>query len=182
MSENNNQLLWTVAGAALTMGIGLVWAGSLRQRSRAIASTSLPLGPVVNPMTIRVDVGGNGHYNATRIGHVHQGTDVRCKDGQAVYAPFSGKVTREAVPYPDDKRWRGIVLESDAGNYECKLFYCYPAGGVIGSQIERGQLIGYCQAISQKYTSGVTNHLHIEIRKKGIILNPEMVFAIAEIV
>lgn len=181
MRQKQQDLLWAVAGAALTMGVGLVWAGSLRQRSRAIASTSLPLGPVLNPMIIRVDAGGDGHYNSSRIGRVHQGTDVRCKDGQPVYAPFSGKVIREAVPYADDKRWRGIVIVSDAAKYECKLFYCYPGADIVGTTVERGQLIGYCQDISRKYTSGVTNHLHIEIRKGGLIMNPETVFAVGEI-
>ncbi|GAB3568773.1 hypothetical protein GCM10027578_21970 [Spirosoma luteolum] len=176
MSDAQNRNLWAAAGVALTMGMALIWAGSVRQRRRAVASTSLPLGPVVNPMTIRVDAGGNGHYNASRIGRTHQGTDVVCRAGQNVYAPFSGKVTREAVPYADDRRWRGVVLESDAVGYECKLFYCIPAAGIIGAQVERGQLIGHCQAISQKYSSGVTDHLHIEIRQKGQIQNPEQLF------
>lgn len=178
MSDQQNRNLWTAAGVALTLGIALVWAGSARQRRRAVASTSLPLGPVVNPMTVRVDAGGNGHYGSGRIGHTHQGTDVVCRPGQSIYAPFSGKVTREAIPYPDDTRWRGMVTVSDALNYECKLFYCIPAAGIIGSSVERGQLIGYCQAISQKYTSGVTDHIHIEIRQNGVLRNPETLFAI----
>ncbi|GEM_PF-2010018 len=178
MNEQHNRNLWTLAGVALTMGVALIWAGSARQRRRAVASTSLPLGPVVNPQVIRVDGGGDGHYGTGRIGHIHQGTDLVCRPGQNVYAPFSGKVTRKAVPYPDDLRWQGMVVESDALNYECKLFYCIPASGVVGSPVERGQLIGYCQAISQKYTSGVTDHLHIEIRQNGVVKNPELYFAV----
>lgn len=170
--------IWPLAGVALTMGIALVWAGSARQRRRAVASTALPLGSVVNPMAVRVDGGGDGHYSAGRIGHVHQGTDVICRPGQNVYAPFSGKVTRRTAPYPDDLRWQGMVIESDVLGYECKLFYCTPAAGVVGNSIERGQLIGYCQAISQKYSSGVTDHLHIEIRQNGAVKNPEKLFAI----
>lgn len=178
MNEQQNRNLWPLAGIALTMGIALVWAGSARQRRRAVASTALPLGPVVNPMIVRVDAGGDGHYNTGRIGHIHQGVDVVCRPCQSVYAPFSGKVTRKAAPYPDDLRWQGIVIESDALGYECKLFYCTPAAGVVGSTIERGQLIGYCQAISQKYTSGVTDHLHIELRQNGVVKNPELLFAV----
>lgn len=170
--------IWPLAGIALTMGVALVWAGSARQRRRAVASTALPLGPVVNPLVIRVDGGGDGHFGTGRIGHIHQGIDLVCRPGQNVYAPFSGKVTRLATPYPDDLRWQGLVIESDVLGYECKLFYCTPASGVVGTGIERGQLIGYCQAISQKYSSGVTDHLHIEIRQNGVLKNPETFFAV----
>ena len=163
----------------MTMGIALIWASSDRQRRRAVVSTSLPLEPVVNPMVVRVDGGGDGHYGSGRIGHIHQGTDVVCRPGQNVYAPFSGIVTRRAIPYSDDLRWQGLVIESDALSYECKLFYCTPAAGIVGSSIERGQLIGYCQAISQKYSSGVTDHLHIEIRQNGTVKNPETLFAVS---
>uniref|UniRef100_A0A8B9PKF2 Leukocyte cell derived chemotaxin 2 n=1 Tax=Apteryx owenii TaxID=8824 RepID=A0A8B9PKF2_APTOW len=42
------------------------------------------------------DSKGCGGYNR---GGRHRGVDVVCKDGAAVYAPFTGKIDRQARPY-----------------------------------------------------------------------------------
>jgi murein DD-endopeptidase MepM/ murein hydrolase activator NlpD len=128
--------------------------------------------PVLNPMILREDKGGSGRYGSGRIGHTHQGMDFVCRPGQEVYAPFAGRIVRSAQPYANDARWEGLVLQSRDGDYECKLFYCTLIEDV-GAYVQRGQLVAVAQGISKKYSSGVTDHVHVELRQGGKVLNPE---------
>ena len=164
----NNPLLWVALGGATLIGSAAIVYTNQQAKMKDLKL----FGEVLNPMIIRDDKGGSGWFGSGRVGHVHQGTDFVCRPGQSVYAPFAGRIIRSAKPYPGDDRWNGLVMLSDQDNYECKLFYCTLAED-IGEHVERGQLIAFAQAISGKYSSGVTDHVHIEVRQKGIILNPE---------
>ncbi|WP_461141249.1 M23 family metallopeptidase [Spirosoma pomorum] len=135
-------------------------------------NAALPFEPILNPMIVRKDKGGSGYFGTGRINRIHQGTDFVCEPGQPIYAPFSGTIIRESLPYADDTRWKGLLLRSDDGSYECKLFYCTLAEAV-GARVERNQLIAFAQGISAKYSTGVTDHIHVEVRRNGVIKNPE---------
>lgn len=125
----------------------------------------------VSPLLIRNDEGGDGHYNTERSNNlgIHQGIDLSVKKGQPIFAPFKGKITRKAIPYDNDTKWSGCVLADNKGN-EVKFFYLIPSK--IGKQVKRGEQIGIAQAISEKYGSPVTDHVHLEFRKNGVLADP----------
>lgn len=126
---------------------------------------------IVNPTIIRKDSGGDGNYQSSRTNDkgVHQGVDLSVTVGQPIYAPFDGTIVRKAIPYANDNRFSGLLL---AGNFrqEVKIFYINPLK--VGEIVNRGELIGTAQNISVKYTSNVTNHIHIEYRQDGILTDP----------
>lgn len=171
---SNEVLAGAVGVAAVAVGAAVV--ASRNQTKSALNAP--PFEPILNPMLVRQDRGGDGHFGSGRIGHIHEGTDFSCTPNQPIYAPFDGKIVRTAQPYPDDPNWKGMLIRSITDDYECKLFYCILAEPV-GFSFLRGQLIGFCQAISHKYTSGVTDHLHVEVRKSGSLMNPETLWRLS---
>jgi murein DD-endopeptidase MepM/ murein hydrolase activator NlpD len=163
----SNPWLWAGLGGAVIAGAALYYTNQ-----QTTMNAALPFEPLLNPMIIRNDAGGSGWFKSGRIGHVHQGTDFVCTPGQPIYSPFAGTIVREALPYADDTHWRGLLFRSDDGSYECKLFYCVLAEDV-GTRVERNQLIAFAQGISAKYATGVTDHIHVEVRRHGVVVNPE---------
>src|SRR5262245_1710115 len=59
---------------------------------------------------------GNGAYGASRDGgaRAHQGVDLVARSGEAVFSPIPGTIIREAQPYPDDNRYRGLSFKGAA--------------------------------------------------------------------
>jgi murein DD-endopeptidase MepM/ murein hydrolase activator NlpD len=163
----SNPWLWAGLG-----GVAIAGAALFYTKQQTTMNAALPFEPILNPMIIRDDAGGSGWFESNRIGHVHQGTDFVCRPGQSIYSPFSGTIVRESKPYANDLRWNGLLLRSDDGSYECKLFYCTLAEDV-GKHVERNKLIAFAQGISAKYSSGVTDHIHVEVRRNGVVVNPE---------
>ena len=126
---------------------------------------------VVNPSQIRNDSGGSGEYKSSRSSEagIHQGVDLSVSVGQAVYAPINGTITRKANPYANDSRYSGLLLKGENGE-EIKIFYCL--SDKIGQTVQRGERIATTQAISKKYGSGVTDHIHVELRINGVLTDP----------
>ena len=115
---------------------------------------------------------GCGTFGASRSGgcRKHKGIDFVASPGESIFAPISGKVTRYAIPYSDDSRYKGIEIQNDS--YTVKMFYLIPAVA-IGAIVTAGQKIGIAQNISAKYGASMTNHVHFEVYdKNGTLLNP----------
>jgi murein DD-endopeptidase MepM/ murein hydrolase activator NlpD len=131
---------------------------------------------LVSPMALREDAAGSGRFGAPRGRRSHQGLDILVKEGDPIYAPFTGRFIRRAQPYETDSRYSGIVLHADG--YELKIFYLSPLTFISGQTIRRNQLIGTAQAISKKYGGSMKNHIHIEVRKLvgAELINPEQMF------
>ncbi|MEY4936168.1 MAG: hypothetical protein RIS64_2527 [Bacteroidota bacterium] len=127
------------------------------------------LSPILQPMKLRVDAKGDGHFGSSRTGHVHEGADFLCQKGQTVFAPMSGLIVRQGVAYANDSRYNVVVLRNPNG-YEIKMMYC--TTNRVGQQVKRGEPIAICQAIAEKYGAPMQNHVHLEIRKDGQLLNP----------
>jgi murein DD-endopeptidase MepM/ murein hydrolase activator NlpD len=144
-------------------------------KSDAKASNNEPaedfsrLAPILQPMRLRVDAKGDGHFGASRTGHAHAGADFLCKKGQIVLAPMSGLIVRQGVAYSNDATYKVVVLSNPNG-YEVKMMYC--TTDKVGQQVKRGEPIAICQAIAEKYGAPMQNHIHLEIRKNGQLLNP----------
>lgn len=162
---------------ALGGGITLLLLGVMVSKSRRRAVVS-PFNDVVKPLRIRNDAGGSGVFGASRADHTHEGLDFSTTKGQLVLAPFAGTVVRKAYPIPGNTIWQGLLLRSDDGIWETKFFYCEPFASVIGKQVKRGEAIGKMQGISARY-KGVTDHLHVEVRKNGALVDPAPYFRVA---
>ncbi|MCO6487427.1 MAG: peptidoglycan DD-metalloendopeptidase family protein [Phaeodactylibacter sp.] len=116
------------------------------------------------------DAWGSGQYGAPRGGRKHQGLDIRAAPFQKVFAPFPGTITREAAPYRDDHRYRGLVLQGSGAwkDYTLKIFYVQ---GIVSGEVGAGSQIGYVQNLGLKYP-GITNHIHVEVRKGKQLVDP----------
>jgi murein DD-endopeptidase MepM/ murein hydrolase activator NlpD len=124
------------------------------------------------------DAFGCGHFGASRsrsgrgLATKHEGTDFIANPGAIVFAPGDGKYVRSALPYPGDERYKGLVLQ--LGEYEMKVFYVSPSIAP-GKEIRPGEAIGLVQNLAPKY-DGITNHIHVEVRKSGELINPMELF------
>lgn len=126
---------------------------------------------VLDDHKLRSDPAGHGGFQASRGGRKHAGVDLLVRPGQKVYAPIDGQ-TRRAIPYRDDTRYQGIAIKG-TGKYqglEVKIFYMLP--DLSRSHVQKGSVIGKGQAISRKYSSTMKDHLHIEIRINGQLIDP----------
>lgn len=115
------------------------------------------------------DVHGQGHFGASRGSRTHDGVDIITTNGEAVYAPMSGIVSRLPQPYSSDSYYKGVDIEKD--NKKVRIFYIKPVVS-INQKVRKGQLIGYAQNIESKYT-GITNHVHLEYSINNTKVDPK---------
>lgn len=120
--------------------------------------------------TRQLDAHGSGQFGASRGARRHQGLDIVARAGEQVKSPIDGDVMREALPYPADPRYRGVVIRGTGkfAGYEVKMFY---VEGLFCGQVKAGQVVGSAQNLGDKYP-GITNHVHLEVRYKGAVVSP----------
>jgi len=117
---------------------------------------------------IRNDVKGSGLFNAPRGNdRKHDGIDLIVKPGHKVLSPIDGLVTRQARPYAHEN-YSGLEIEGD--RITVVLFYLRPLKGIVGSQIEKGDIIGIAQDISKRYGKGMIPHIHLRITRCDPVL------------
>ena len=113
------------------------------------------------------DAYGSGQHGARRDGgtRAHAGLDVIATANQEIFSPMDGTVIREAFPYKDDPRYRGILVRGTGAfaGYEMKLFY---VNGLFSGEAKAGQLIGHAADLRIKYP-GITNHIHLEMTRQN---------------
>lgn len=128
---------------------------------------------------IRRDSAGDGRYGAPRGSRTHRGVDLVAAANVTVLAPFSGKVLRHTLVYKNpkndcQKNLRGIVINGTRKwrEYQLKVFYLIPSVSPEVS-VSSGQMIGRSQSVSACYKGqGMINHVHIELRKDGRVIDP----------
>ncbi len=121
--------------------------------------------PVENKDLLRTGSGfGMRHHPILNIYRPHKGQDFVCPKGSEVYATADGKVS--------SVRWSttfGRVVEINHGYGYLTLYGHLSKYTVkLSQKIKRGDLIGYVG--SSGLSSG--NHLHYEVHKNGIPVNP----------
>jgi len=140
---------------------------------------------------IRYDPLGSGKFRAPRGNgrRIHLGADFVCEPGQAIVAPISGKVVREARPYEDpEEPYLGILISD--GILSIKMFYLLPAPDLCEkgrmSVVDQGKGIGIAQDITKRKPEyrGMIPHIHMEVRlnsafslpkwPEGLLINPEV--------
>lgn len=130
---------------------------------------------MLEKLIVRNDSQGGGHFDSSRTGgRKHNGTDYLVNEGDSIYMPENGKVIRKSYPYASDTRWQGLYIRGESG-LEYKVFYMVPLDGITGKTLKKGQLIGHAQAISEKYSSAMKDHIHVYVIKDGNFIDPETI-------
>ncbi len=120
---------------------------------------------------IRSDSKGDGKFGASRGVKVHTGVDLTCLLGEGVFAPHSGTVSREVLPYENDNHFSGLEIVSPL--FISHLLYVVPLDSkhdnIIGQEVEQGQLVGTAQDIQRRYGDKMDRHIHWKL-----MINPAM--------
>jgi RHS repeat-associated protein len=116
---------------------------------------------------------GSGAYGVSRDGgaRTHQGMDFVAFPGEEILSPIGGVVRRVLYPYATDTRLTGVEITNEAGQ-SAKIFYIAPYPVAIGMRVEPGDAIGRAQNLGIKYNGTMTNHVHVEIRNAGQVVDP----------
>ena len=101
----------------------------------------------------------------------HEGMDFVAAPGEEIQAPIGGIVTRVLYPYAGDRRLTGVEIVDEAGQ-SAKVFYLSPLSAALGMRVEAGDVIGFAQDLQVRYGPAMTNHVHVEIRVSGKVVNP----------
>ena len=120
------------------------------------------------------DAFGSGQFGAHRTGHrhgsTHEGLDIVASAHSTVFSPIDGVLVREARPYGAASPFAGVVIQGTGAwqDYEVKMFY---VSGYRSGTVSAGETIGVVQDLEWRYP-GITNHIHVEVRKGGTLLSP----------
>ncbi|CAI5657896.1 unnamed protein product [Oreochromis niloticus] len=137
---------------------------------------------------------GQGQYGAGRGTRLHQGLDIKCSDGAAVYAPFDVTLNGKLTVYTDPTKAainEGINLSGQGGSSRAastnrvtdpgsdsliealrlcpaglcfKLFYVRPDR--TSGTVRKGQRIGTMLPMQSVYP-GITSHVHVQMCDKS---------------
>jgi murein DD-endopeptidase MepM/ murein hydrolase activator NlpD len=135
--------------------------------------------------TIRVDSVGDGNYGASRkrkvkgkvVKYRHKGVDFITTVDDYIKSPISGTITRHGRAYRIDnakEKLRSIWIQGTGkfSNVKVKILYCTLRDLFkVGDHICQGDIFALAQDNAQRY-KGMTNHMHIEIRINGILVDP----------
>lgn len=114
---------------------------------------------------------GNGWYGAKRGSKKHKGLDIKAKEGEPILSPISGVFVRTGTVYTFTRRFQLAVVANE--EYEVKIMYLTPQAGLVGRAIREGDVIGYSQDVARYWGGGMINHIHVEVRKYGLLTDPE---------
>lgn len=124
--------------------------------------------PISGTSTQKAYSAGAPVYSETmKDWRIHTGTDLACEPGAEVFACGAGKVLR---CYSD--RMLGNVVLIEHGDYQ--ISYCGVAENFAvaeGDLVQKGQRIGTVTAVPSEAAD--EPHLHIEIRRDGVPIDPQ---------
>ena len=102
--------------------------------------------------------GSDGKKAGTRY---HGGVDFVSTPGQDIFSPVNGKVIRITNAYASNNQDLKAIVIGDQG-YEYKVLYTKPSVKK-DDFVLRGQKIGAAQDLSEKFGTGMTNHVHLSV-------------------
>lgn len=132
-------------------------------------------GDFANPCQASVrghDEFGSGLFQARRDAGArkHHGVDFVAAPGALVRAPIAGVVTELGAVYRDTAKLRFVEVTNEVTKLTARVFYV-SASVTMGDHLAAGDVIGLAQSLQQRYP-GITNHVHVELRNQGRLLNP----------
>ena len=135
----------------------------LAQEKESIQASIPAISPVRNPVI--VSGFGMRYHPVYKILKMHTGIDIIGKNGTPIYATADGVVRDDMEGYSG----YGIMVVIDHGR-GYKTVYAHLSKKIvkIGQKIKRGDKIGYMGATGL----AVGTHLHYEVFKNGIHVNP----------
>jgi len=90
---------------------------------------------------------------------------------EEVQAPIGGVVKRVLYAYAHNSRLAGVEIVNEAGP-SANIVDVDPLWVAIGMRVDAGDVIGYAQNLHVKYNQTMSNHVHVEIRVGGKVVNP----------
>lgn len=130
-----------------------------------------------------IDSYGSGAFGSLRDGgkRKHEGVDYVAAPGHITTAPIAGTVARIGYAYKKDTRLKYVEIDNTETGYSARVLYVDPTI-VVGQTLVAGEAIGVVQDLSVKYPSGITNHVHVEIRDPaGVTLDSAFILPAAPI-
>jgi len=115
---------------------------------------------------------GQGHYGASRGSRTHKGQDFKAFAGSTCLSDVCGKVTKFGYPYRKHLEYRYVQVTTDEG-YDVRYFYIQPLSNLnLGDNIKTDDEIGIVQDLELIYPNGMDNHIHFEVKKGGLHIDP----------
>ena len=167
--RNNIQVLESLGKQVEHRAIGIEQAFKFTLENRKRLSITSPTGK-----GIRMDSQGDGHFKASRGKRVHLGFDFEGEPKQDIWQPLNrATLTRIVFPYADDTTYTGIELVGDI--FIVHLLYVFPDHKLLGTTLNRGDVVGIMQDISRKYGKGMVPHVHMNVYiNPEVLLKPEV--------
>jgi len=117
------------------------------------------------------DPTGHGHFGAKRGKKKHKGLDIVTAPGEPVLSMIDGKITKIGYCYSQTRKFRYIEVTNK--EYRIRLLYALPRSFKVGDEVCAGDYFGTAQDIAVYWGNGMLNHLHVEIYKNGLLVDPE---------
>jgi len=120
------------------------------------------------------DVKGCGEFGAARGDKKHQGFDILVNPSDEILAPFPLEIKRFGVPYADSMNltlveFQGLGIFSV---FTVKVMYM-DSPLAVGTKLKKGDHLGTAQNVAEYHGGGMKNHIHVEFRCLGKLVNPE---------
>ena len=115
--------------------------------------------PVSGTITSRV-----GHRSSIRSG-AHTGLDIAASHGTPIKAAASGTVVFSGRK----GSYGNLVILSHGNGVQTYYAHCSSINVSTGQSVSQGQVVGRVGSTG----NSTGNHLHLEVRQNGVVLNPE---------
>ncbi len=120
-------------------------------------------------MVIRSDGWGDGFFASNRSGRrLHQGIDLLANIGTPVLAARSGRV----VAAKENKGMGKYVIIKHSGGFNTIYGHLSKICVANGDLVRQGQPVGQVGKTGNANYRGIQPHLHFEIRKDGVPVDP----------
>jgi murein DD-endopeptidase MepM/ murein hydrolase activator NlpD len=134
--------------------------------------------PLVNIKDRGNDPTGFGHFGAKRGTKKHKGHDIISVPGESVVSMINGAVTKIGYAYAKALQFRYVQVENET--FKIWLMYLEHDNLKVGKQICEGERVGYALSIANYHNKNkkkgdplMKNHLHIQIWKNGVLVDPK---------
>lgn len=117
---------------------------------------------------------GDGQPGSSRDGgtRAHNGLDIVARPMQQIMSPVGGLVGGVSIQRRPFYTWNPRSGNRKVCGLGNKTLYVL---GLFSGPVQAGGLVGHAQDLSSKY-SGITNHVHLEVFRNGVRVDPREPF------